>query len=281
MPVITTAIIDTASTIKLIGTNFLSTGYKTSVEFSGVEADTVTVESDTSIVAKWIKGVPVAANATAPILSFEKLNTTDNMSVVHFASGDVKIANALEITAASKDLTCSFNGGCEFDITAKGLSTLLRGDPVNNFVTICDRKCIFQDAASTDEKAQCLIPEVSTTYSDEQFKISVPSEDLKTGNYFGTYANNGAAFDDILTEDQGDAVGTGNCSIGMSFKPGHVGLLSQVKWFMGDITSGDTKFLVNNLIFQGSMDNTTFTDIFAVDENIHEGWNYKIWNRTQ
>ena len=48
---------------------------------------------------------------------------------------------------------------------------------------------------------------------------------------------------------------------------------------MGDITSGDTAFLVNNLIFQGSMDNTTFTDIFAVDENIHEGWNYKTWTR--
>jgi len=46
---------------------------------------------------------------------------------------------------------------------------------------------------------------------------------------------------------------------------------------MGDITSGDTEFLVNDLIFQGSMDNTTFTDIFAVDENVHEGWNYQIW----
>ena len=25
------------------------------------------------------------------------------------------------------------------------------------------------------------------------------------------------------------------------------------------------------------MDGTTFTDIFAVDQNIHEGWNYKTW----
>jgi len=47
---------------------------------------------------------------------------------------------------------------------------------------------------------------------------------------------------------------------------------------MGDITSGDTEFLVNDLIFQGSMDNTTYTDIFAVDENIHEGWNYQRWS---
>jgi len=107
------------------------------------------------------------------------------------------------------------------------LSTLFRGDEENNFITICDRKCIFQDDASTDETAQCLVPEVSTTYSDENFKISVPSEDLKTGEYFGTYTDNKAAFDDILTEDQGNSsIDSGNCSIGMSFKPGHVGLIS-------------------------------------------------------
>jgi hypothetical protein len=226
MPVISEATISSASTIQFTGTDFFESGYLNTVEFGGVKADNVTIESATSIVAKWIKGVPVVVNATAPILFFEKLDTTDQMSVVHYASGQVNISNALEITAASTDLTCSFNGGCPFDVSAKGLSTLLRGDPENNFVTICDRKCIFQDADSTDEKAQCLVPEVSTTYSDENFKIAVPSEDLKTGQYFGTYANNIAAFDDILTEDQGDSTGTGNCSIGMSFKPGHVGLIS-------------------------------------------------------
>lgn len=123
------------------------------------------------------------------------------MSVVHYASTNVTIANALEITAATSDLQCSFNGGCPFEVSAKGLSTLLRGDPENNFITICDRECIFQDATSTDEKAQCLVPAISTSYSDENFKISIPSEDLKTGKYFGTYQNNQAAFDDILTED--------------------------------------------------------------------------------
>jgi hypothetical protein len=157
--------------------------------------------SDSSIVSKWIKGVPVVVNATSPILYFEKLNTTDEMSVVHYASGQINISNALDITGATNDLACSFNGGCQFEVQAKGLATLFRGDPENNFITICDRKCIYQDDVSTDEKAQCLVPEVSTTYSDENFKISVPSEDLKTGEYFGTFTNNGAAFDDILTED--------------------------------------------------------------------------------
>lgn len=142
MPVISNATIASASTIQITGTDFFESGYQTIVEFGGVTADNVTV-SATSIIAKWIKGVPVVANATAPILSFEKLNTTDLMSVTHFASGKINIANALEITAATKDSTCSFSGGCPFEVSAKGLSTLMRGDPKNNFITICDRKCIF------------------------------------------------------------------------------------------------------------------------------------------
>lgn len=162
MPVITNATISSANSITFTGTDFFETEYATTVEFGGVKADNVTVESTTSIIAKWTKGVPVVANATAPILFFEKLNTTDDMSVIHFASGQINISNALDITAASTDLSCSFSGGCPFEVSAKGLSTLLRGDPENNFITICDRKCIYQDDDSTDEKAQCLVPEVST-----------------------------------------------------------------------------------------------------------------------
>lgn len=70
MPVISNATISTASTITLIGTDFFTTGYTTVVEFGGVKADNVTVSSALSIEAKWTKGVPVVANATAPILYF-------------------------------------------------------------------------------------------------------------------------------------------------------------------------------------------------------------------
>jgi hypothetical protein len=32
------------------------------------------------------------------------------------------------------------------------------------------------------------------------------------------------------------------------------------------------------MTFQGSADNETWNDIFTVDENIHEGWNYYKWD---
>lgn len=143
MPVITNASIASAGTIQFTGTDFITTGFTPLVDFGGVTADIVTISSATSAVATWTKGVPVVANATAPILSFSKDSTTDLMTVVHYASGEINITNALEITSASNGLTCSFNGGCEFEVSAKGLSTLLQGDPENNHITVCDRKCIF------------------------------------------------------------------------------------------------------------------------------------------
>lgn len=43
------------------------------------------------------------------------------------------------------------------------------------------------------------------------------------------------AFDGVLTETP--SVPSGECSIGMQFKENHVGMISQVKWFMGAIDS--------------------------------------------
>jgi hypothetical protein len=65
------------------------------------------------------------------------------------------------------------------------------------------------------------------------------------------------------------------CYVGGSFKENHVGMLSQVKYFMGDIE--DKAQYADLLKFQGSADNATWTDLHTVDENIHEGWNYIQW----
>jgi hypothetical protein len=46
---------------------------------------------------------------------------------------------------------------------------------------------------------------------------------------------------------------------------------------MGAMSTNDKAELVNITTFQGSNDNTTFTTLFTVDENLHSGWNYHIW----
>jgi hypothetical protein len=60
----------------------------------------------------------------------------------------------------------------------------------------------------------------------------------------------------------------------MKFRTGHIGLLTQAKFFLNNI---DKATYMYNLVFQGSNDMTTWTDIVRVGEEVHEGWNYYSW----
>jgi hypothetical protein len=61
----------------------------------------------------------------------------------------------------------------------------------------------------------------------------------------------------------------------MAFKPSRVAILSQVKYFMGTILNRND--VIDILTFQGSQDGLNYTDVFVVDQNIHDGWNYYKW----
>lgn len=62
-----------------------------------------------------------------------------------------------------------------------------------------------------------------------------------------------------------------NCFFGTAFKPGYIGVIKEVKYFMNRFTRAN---IVNNLRFQGSNDGVTYDDVFLVGQEIHEGWNY-------
>ena len=99
---------------------------------------------------------------------------------------------------------------------------------------------------------------------------------LNSGVYFGTgkgYANCFDGSNNILNNDT-----SANCIVGMQFRQGYVAILNQVKVFIS--ASDTTNFRNGNLIFQGSMDGVTYTNIYTVDNNVHGGWNYQKWNST-
>jgi len=98
---------------------------------------------------------------------------------------------------------------------------------------VCDELCVFDEESSTATVTKCKVPKISTTYSNENFEIAKESENLKAKIMFGTAADYQLAFDDELLLGPTDT--TNECSLGMQFKHGHVGLLSQVKFFMKDI----------------------------------------------
>ena len=112
-----------------------------------------------------------------------------------------------------------------------------------------------------------------TTYSNTNFLILKTTEDLQSGIYFGSNGNFAKVFDDDNMNDAGDM--SSNCHIGMEFKQGFIGQISQVKFFLSNVVL--TTF-TNNLKFQGSNDKNNWSDLFSVDENVHEGWNYHKWN---
>jgi hypothetical protein len=83
-----------------------------------------------------------------------------------------ELLNAVSVSSNSAGLECSFAGGCEFEIAAEGLSTMLKSS--NDVkVTVCERKCEFNEAASTDSTAKCIVPAVSTKFSDSTHGIQI------------------------------------------------------------------------------------------------------------
>lgn len=70
--------------------------------------------------------------------------------------------------------------------------------------------------------------------------------------------------------------GNAGCVLGTAFSSGFVGVLTAVRYFMPTIY--DRNLFVTNLVFQGSSDNITYTDLFTVDNDVHEGWNYYKWS---
>ena len=195
----------------------------------GVEASSITVDSQTQMTATWTLGVPVLALASTPEISF-----VDDSGVTLFAVNEQTVENSVNLASQTTSLECSFAGGCLLEVGVAGLATAVSLNPEDNYVTVCDTVCKFNEASSTSSSYACNLPPISTAYSDENFGIGSETHSLQTGRYFGTGDNYARLFDsDIVFEDQTTS-GT-ECFAGMEFREGFVGMLSQVKYFMGDV----------------------------------------------
>lgn len=182
--------------IEFTGTNFFleSDGYKAFVSYGGAMADEVIVSSDKKVKAKWNLGLPPLGTDLAPKLWFDKDGTQER----YYAKVEGKIKKDLTIVGASSDLSCSFAGGCEFQIDADGLSTILHTDQNNNYISVCDERCVFKNEKSNFGQAVCNIPKMSTVYSNDKFSIQPIQEDLKFQKVFGQFEDNEMINDDNL-----------------------------------------------------------------------------------
>jgi len=104
----------------------------------------------------------------------------------------------LSLASGYTGQTCSFSGGCNIQIDSEGLSTILKNDSSNNFISVCEEKCEFLPDLSDSTKAVCKMPKMSTVYSNENFKIEKEREDLRFRKTFGNIDDVSTVFDSNL-----------------------------------------------------------------------------------
>jgi len=118
----------------LTGTDFDISGFTASVEFAGVIADSVTIDSATQATATFTWGVPIGTGS--PLITFD--SDTETYSKF-WSNGESEYTNALAATDSTSGLTCSFAGGCTYTVTAQSLATMIRDDDSINQVTVCGK----------------------------------------------------------------------------------------------------------------------------------------------
>jgi len=88
-------------TLVFTGLNFFTSGYSAKASFMGIEADSVTIDSETQVTATWSLGVPTTSSDSAmPALDFEKDDSTET----HFAISTAVITNALTVASSTSGL---------------------------------------------------------------------------------------------------------------------------------------------------------------------------------
>lgn len=139
---------------------------------------------------------------------------------------------------------------------------------------MCGEECVYSASESTSTIAKCILPRISTNYSNTNFGIKESSENLKPKQYFGNFVNYTWLFDGNLLKNPKPTAA--NSFAGFDFGEGYVGLLSQIKFFMGQYSSKTT--YEGKLSFEGSNDNSTYTNIFTANSSLNEGWNYHTYS---
>jgi len=99
----------------------------------------VATDSQT-IVATYDLGVPIAATETIPVLYFQK---TDSSERIYAHNEEHTAINELVVSTSTSGVQCSFAGGCEFEVTSTGLASMIKANPHDNHISICDEICEF------------------------------------------------------------------------------------------------------------------------------------------
>jgi hypothetical protein len=166
MPAVSGANINGDTEIVFSGSNFLTT-FSGFASFAGINADSVSIDSDSQATATWDLGVPIGDEL--PVLQFV---LEDDTWESHYADmGDAYIYQPLDVSGSTFGLECSFNGGCMLEVNAVGLASSLK-NPETTSITVCEETCVLDEDLSSSSTAVCELSSLRTTYSQDTFEIT-------------------------------------------------------------------------------------------------------------
>jgi len=155
-----------------------------------VQSDSGEILSDTLLTVTWDLGVPVALNPTTIELRLfndptrRMLQDSGTTIFVAFSTfGGLQVP--LNIISSSSGISCSFAGGCPYQIEASGLASSLLGSP-DNKIDFCGQECPLDVANSSVLQARCTVPALPSLYSVDNYKIKKAGPLANKGVWSGT-----------------------------------------------------------------------------------------------
>lgn len=246
-------------------------GWTPVVTYLGVESSSGTIDSDNQVTVTFANGVPASILPNEISLGFTE--AVNNRKVIIYSSAPHSIQQTLAITSSSS-VTCSFQGGCEYEVVGNGLTAAIQGDSSSNKINVCERECVIDEAQSTSTSTICTLPSVPTSFSASEYDLAT------SGNLESVITWTSSTGDETAKVHDGnmknDFTDSGSsCYIKMDFRTGYAGVLENAKFFINNLI--DNSPFVDNLVFEGSDDGSNWTNLWTIDANIHEGWNEFDW----
>jgi len=266
-PQISAVDISDPASVFVNGSGFPTSNYDAVAVFMGVESSSSTITDSGSIEFIFDNGLPVSSTDSPLQVRFDHQSLNEQIFAVQ---NNILSINEASIVFSTLDLTCSFQGGCSYMVEGTGLTSSLLNSDVNS-IDMCGNTCVVDEGASDPHQVTCILPHIVTAYSASAYDVVVPGP-LHSGTWTGTASDTELAklIDGKNTVDMTDS--NTDCHFQVQYKENHVGVLEQVKFFINEMI--DKSPYVGSLVFQGSDDGATFTDLWTIDSAVHEGWNY-------
>ena len=199
-------------------------------------------------------------------------NNTYRLNIYYDLNGYVymdekwKLIKVSAMNISSQNFTSSYFGGKNLTLIGNGFPDMMKSS-INN-VTICGHLCTITENSIYSVK--CLVPKFLTLPLINYYNLT------KTESIFHNpskiYSDTPLAqnkINDNLLSSYYDS-GNNYCYVLFEFPENFLIQLQQIQYYPSTIKTIDNFY---GLIFQASVDNSTYSTLFTLDENIKTGWN--------